>query len=247
MVNLLLHDGDRYHCGEAVRQYLPGFHFILPISTMKLIGMNLGDRSSPDFPIVGRNTYCIDNGPVAFEICGGFIRDRMPLPAGHSGEIELLIESATPGQIDCASTTVVKMHVPLQRIGHSRVAIEHIHSAPNGAAFWGYCYTVAPMIEKQIRIEGRFIPQDFSEKEIVTRPLRVAADGGARVLEDTTRLAFDDDFAWKRGDVTPRYEGGRCSGPDCSSMGRSSISRASIATGATGFLLSPCPPQCRPG
>tara|TARA_R110000782_G_scaffold117364_4_gene207782 strand:+ start:100772 stop:102802 length:2031 start_codon:yes stop_codon:yes gene_type:complete len=211
-----------------------GLHFFSPANIMKLVEVVRGAKTAPDALATGMNlARKIGKVPVVSGVCFGFIGNRMLEPRLR-GAIDMLVEGATPEQVDRVSTAFGMPMGPLQMIDLAGVdigwhrdpgRIESVRDALNAAGRWGqktgagfYDYDetrrpapspVAQAIIEEFRARAGIAPRDISDEEIVTRTLYVMVNEGAKILEEgIAQRASDIDVVWTQGYGWPRHTGG---------------------------------------
>src|SRR3546814_4048517 len=113
---------------------------------MKLIEVSRGAKTAPDVLVTGMDlARRIGKVPVVSGVCYGFIGNRMLTPR-LDGAIDMLVEGATPDQIDRVSVALGMPMGPLQMIDLAGVdigwhrdpsRIESVRDAINAAGRWG--------------------------------------------------------------------------------------------------------------
>jgi len=171
--------------------------------------------------------------PVVAGVCHGFIGNRM-LRARQSQAIQLVLEGATPEQVDRVHTEFGMPMGPFQMqdlagvdIGWHRDPnrIESLRDAlcaagrfgqKSGAGFYDYDEKRRPspspvtqeIIEKYAADHG-MKRRNISDEEIVERTLYPMINEGAKILEEgIAQRASDIDVVWVNGYGWPRYRGG---------------------------------------
>ncbi|MBP8671927.1 MAG: enoyl-CoA hydratase/isomerase family protein [Sphingobium sp.] len=215
-------------------QDVVGMHFFSPANVMKLLEVVRGDKTAPDVLVtamtLGRK---IGKVSVVSGVCDGFIGNRMLTPR-LDGAIDMLVEGATPGQVDRVSVELGMPMGPLQMIDLAGVdigwhrdptRIDSVRDALNAAGRWGqkagggfYDYDekrkqsaspVAQEIVEQFRAKAGITPRDISDEEIAVRTLYVMVNEGAKILEEgIAQRASDIDVVWFYGYGWPRHTGG---------------------------------------
>ena len=215
-------------------QDVVGMHFFSPANIMKLLEVVRGDKTAPDVlataMALGRR---IGKVPVVSGVCHGFIGNRMLTPR-LDGAIEMLVEGATPAQVDRVSVELGMPMGPLQMIDLAGVdigwhrdptRIESVRDALNAAGRWGqktgggfYDYdekrkpspsAAAQEIVEQFRAGAGVSAREISDEEIMVRTLYVMVNEGAKILEEgIAQRASDIDVVWLYGYGWPRHTGG---------------------------------------
>lgn len=215
-------------------QDVVGLHFFSPANIMKLVEVVRGDRTAPDVLATGMATARrIGKAPVVSGVCFGFIGNRM-LDPRLEGAMEMLLEGATPEQIDRVSVAFGMPMGPLQMIDLAGVdigwhrdpnRIESLRDALNAVGRWGqkagggfYDYDekrrplpspVATGIIDDYRAKAGVTPRAISDEEIMVRTMHVMVNEGARILsEGIAQRASDIDVVWIYGYGWPRHTGG---------------------------------------
>ena len=171
--------------------------------------------------------------PVVSGVCYGFIGNRMLIPR-QGNATELLLEGATPEQIDRVHTRFGMPMGPFQMvdlagadIGWHRdpQRIETIRDALCAQGRWGqktragfYDYdekrrpTPSPVVDaiiEQFRARAGITPRAISDEEIEVRTLYTVVNEGAKILEEgIAQRASDIDVVWIYGYGWPRHKGG---------------------------------------
>lgn len=215
-------------------QDVVGMHFFSPANIMKLLEVVRGDKTAPDVlataMALGRR---IGKVPVVSGVCHGFIGNRMLTPR-LDGAIEMLVEGATPAQVDRVSVELGMPMGPLQMIDLAGVdigwhrdptRIESVRDALNAVGRWGqktgggfYDYdekrkpspsAAAQEIVEQFRAGVGVSAREISDEEIMVRTLYVMVNEGAKILEEgIAQRASDIDVVWLYGYGWPRHTGG---------------------------------------
>ncbi|GAY24117.1 3-hydroxyacyl-CoA dehydrogenase NAD-binding domain-containing protein [Sphingobium fuliginis] len=211
-----------------------GLHFFSPANIMKLVEVVRGDKTAPDVLATGMATARkIGKVPVVSGVCFGFIGNRM-LDPRLEGAMEMLLEGATPDQIDRVSVAFGMPMGPLQMIDLAGVdigwhrdptRIESLRDALNALGRWGqkagggfYDYDekrhplpspVATGIIDDYRAKAGVTPRAISDEEIMVRTMHVMVNEGAKILsEGIAQRASDIDVVWIYGYGWPRHTGG---------------------------------------
>ena len=211
-----------------------GLHFFSPANVMKLLEVVRGAKTAPDTLLTAMAVARrIGKVPVVAGVCHGFIGNRM-LRARQTQAIQLLLEGATPEQVDRVHTEFGMPMGPFQMqdlagvdIGWHRDPnrIESLRDAlcaagrfgqKSGAGFYDYDEKRRPspspvtqeIIEKYAADHG-MKRRNISDEEIVERTLYPMINEGAKILEEgITQRASDIDVVWVNGYGWPRYRGG---------------------------------------
>jgi 3-hydroxyacyl-CoA dehydrogenase len=211
-----------------------GMHFFSPANIMKLLEVVRGDQTAPDVLLtamtVGKR---IRKVPVVAGVCHGFIGNRMLMPRQVEAT-KLLLEGATPGQVDRVHVEFGMPMGPFQMadlagvdIGWHRdpKRIENIRDAlcaidrwgqKKGAGFYDYDEkrrpTPSPVVQQIIEDFARkkgVERREISDQEIVERTLYTMVNEGAKILEEgIAQRASDIDVVWVYGYGWPVYRGG---------------------------------------
>ncbi len=211
-----------------------GLHFFSPANIMKLVEVVRGARTAPDVLATGMAiARRIGKVPVVSGVCHGFIGNRMLTPR-LDGAIDMLVEGATPQQVDLVSTDLGMPMGPLRMIDLAGVdigwhrdpeRIESVRDALNAAGRWGqktgagfYDYDekrrpapapAATAIIEEFRQRAGLTPRDISDEEIAVRTLYVMVNEGAKILEEgIAQRVSDIDVVWMHGYGWPRHTGG---------------------------------------
>jgi 3-hydroxyacyl-CoA dehydrogenase len=215
-------------------QDVVGLHFFSPANIMKLLEVVRGAKTAPDVLVTAMQlAKRIKKVAVVAGVCYGFIGNRMLIP--RQGEaIKLLLEGATPAQVDKVHTDFGMPMGPFQMadlagvdIGWHRDKdrIENIRDALCSLDRWGqkksagfYDYddkrrpatspVVQGIIEEFARKQG-VTRRDISDQEIVERTLYTMVNEGAKILDEgMAQRASDIDVVWIYGYGWPVYRGG---------------------------------------
>jgi 3-hydroxyacyl-CoA dehydrogenase len=211
-----------------------GLHFFSPANVMKLLEVVRGAKTAPDTLLTAMTiARRIRKVPVVAGVCHGFIGNRM-LRARQSQAIQLVLEGATPEQVDRVHTEFGMPMGPFQMqdlagvdIGWHRDPnrIESLRDAlcaagrlgqKSGAGFYDYDEkrraSPSPVVQRLIeefaadRDVGR---RNITDEEIVERTLYPMINEGAKILEEgIAQRASDVDVVWVYGYGWPRYRGG---------------------------------------
>lgn len=227
-------DIDEMAAATSRPQDVLGLHFFSPANIMKLVEVVRGARTAPDVLATGMAiARRIGKVPVVSRVCYGFIGNRMLSPR-LEGAIAMLVEGATPEQVDRVSTELGLPMGPLQMLDLAGVdigwhrdptRIESVRDALNAAGRWGqkakagfYDYddmrrlTPSPAAAEIIdafRAQVGVTPREISDEEIVARTFYVMVNEGAKILEENiAQRASDIDVVWNYGYGWPRWRGG---------------------------------------
>ncbi|KRB86744.1 3-hydroxyacyl-CoA dehydrogenase [Sphingomonas sp. Root710] len=211
-----------------------GLHFFSPANIMKLVEVVRGAKTAADVLATAMDlARRIGKQPVVSGVCYGFIGNRMLLPR-IDGAIDMLVEGATPQQVDRISVDLGMPMGPLQMMDlagldlgwHRDVSrIESVRDALCAAGRWGqktgcgiYDYDdkrrplpspAAQSIIDAFREKSGIVPRAISDEEITARTLYVMVNEGAKILEEgITQRASDIDVVWLNGYAWPRHTGG---------------------------------------
>ena len=211
-----------------------GLHFFSPANIMKLVEVVRGDRTAPDTLATGMEiARKIGKVPVVSGVCDGFIGNRMLAPR-LDGAIEMLVEGASPEQVDRISVEFGLPMGVLQMIDLAGVdigwhrdptRIESVRDALNAAGRWGqkagggfYDYddkrqpshsAAAQAIIEDFRAKAGITARSISDEEIMVRTIHVMVNEGAKILEEgIAQRASDIDVVWNHGYAWPRHRGG---------------------------------------
>lgn len=211
-----------------------GMHFFSPANVMKLLEVVRGAKTTPEALITAMNLgRKIGKVPVVAGVCYGFIGNRMLIPR-QSESVRLLLEGATPAQIDKVHTDFGMPMGPFQMadlagvdIGWHRdpTRIESIRDALCAQNRWGqktkagyYDYddkrkpslsSITQAIIEEFRAKAGITPRDISDEEITVRTLYTMVNEGALILEEgIAQRASDIDIVWLYGYGWPRWTGG---------------------------------------
>jgi 3-hydroxyacyl-CoA dehydrogenase len=211
-----------------------GMHFFSPANVMKLMEVVRGEKTAPDALLTAMQLgKKIRKVPVVAGVCHGFIGNRMLMPRQVEAT-KLLLEGATPGQIDKVHVDVGMPMGPFQMADLAGVDIGW-HRDPNridnlrdalcaierwgqkkGAGFYDYdekrrpspSPVVQDIIEKFAAEKG-VERREISDQEIVERTIYPMVNEGAKILEEgMAQRASDVDVVWVYGYGWPVYKGG---------------------------------------
>jgi 3-hydroxyacyl-CoA dehydrogenase len=212
-----------------------GMHFFSPANVMKLLEVVRGDKTADDvLATVMALGKKIGKVAVVAGVCDGFIGNRM-LSKRQGPATDLLMEGATPSQIDDALTEFGFPMGPFQMgdlagldIGwHRDTSLEPttIREAlckagrfgqKNGKGFYDYDEkrnrTPSPealAIIEDFRSRSNIAKRDVGSEEIIERTLYPMVNEGYRILEEgKAQRASDIDVVWIYGYGWPIYRGG---------------------------------------
>lgn len=211
-----------------------GLHFFSPANIMKLVEVVRGAKTATDALATGMDlARKIGKVPVVSGVCYGFIGNRMLTPR-LDGAIDMLLQGATPEQVDRVSTAFGMPMGPLQMIDLAGVdigwhrdptRIESVRDALNAVGRWGqkadggfYDYDEkrrsspspeALAIIADFRAKAGITPREISDEEIMVRTMYVMVNEGAKILEEgIAQRASDIDVVWLNGYGWPRHIGG---------------------------------------
>ena len=211
-----------------------GLHFFSPANVMRLLEIVRGVKTAPDTLLTAMAVARrIKKVPVVAGVCHGFIGNRM-LHARQTQAIELVLEGATPEQVDRLHTDFGMPMGPFQMqdlagldIGWHRdpSRIDSLRDAlcaagrfgqKSSAGFYDYDEKRRPTTSREVEQIIRTFAADqgierrsIFDQEIVERTLYPMVNEGAKILEDKiAQRASDIDVVWVYGYGWPRYRGG---------------------------------------
>lgn len=211
-----------------------GLHFFSPAHLMQLLEVVRGHRTSDDVLATALLVAkAIRKTAVVAGVCHGFIGNRMLWPR-QTEAIELLLEGATPEQVDQVHTAFGMPMGPFQMsdlagvdIGWHRDSsrIESLSDAlcaegrlgqKSGAGYYDYDDRRAPSpservatIVSEFRARSGRTPREISEGEILERTIYPMVNEGAKILaEGIAQRASDIDVVWTLGYGWPKHTGG---------------------------------------
>jgi 3-hydroxyacyl-CoA dehydrogenase len=211
-----------------------GLHFFSPANVMKLVEVVRGAKTAHEVLATGMDiARKIGKVPVVAGVCHGFIGNRMLAPR-QANALELLLEGATPAQIDKVHTAFGMPMGPFQMadlagvdIGWHRDPnkIETVREALCARGRWGqktkagfYDYddkrkaSPSPVVEEiltEFRQNAALTPRPIADEEILVRTLYTLVNEGAKILEEgIAQRASDIDVVWLYGYGWPRHTGG---------------------------------------
>ncbi|TSE08236.1 3-hydroxyacyl-CoA dehydrogenase [Mesorhizobium intechi] len=214
-----------------------GLHFFSPANVMKLLEIVRADKTAPDaLATVVDLARRIGKVAVVVGVCHGFVGNRMLAARGSESEA-LLLEGATPSQIDKAFTDFGWPMGPFQmgdlagldigwRNRKARGLTAVIADAlceqgrfgqKTGRGFYRYeagarAGVPDPEVEALIRgkaAERGITPRAINAEEIIERTLYPLVNEGAKILEEKIAArASDIDVVWANGYGFPIGKGG---------------------------------------
>ena len=227
-------DVDEIAASTSRPQDVVGLHFFSPANVMKLLEVVRGAKTAPDVLMTAMAlAKRIRKVAVVAGVCYGFIGNRMLMPRQVQAN-RLLLEGATPGQIDRVHVEFGMPMGPFQMadlagvdIGWHRdpSRVENVRDALCAADRWGqkkgagfYDYdekrrpspspVVAGIIDDFRAREG-VEPREISDQEIIERTLYTMVNEGALILEGGfAQRASDIDVVWVYGYGWPVWRGG---------------------------------------
>ncbi len=227
-------DVDEIAASTERPQDVVGLHFFSPANVMKLLEVVRGEKTATDVLVTAMQlAKKIKKVAVVAGVCHGFIGNRI-LQARQKQALELLLEGATPAQIDKVHTEFGMPMGPFQMadlagvdIGWHRdpSRIESIREAlcavgrlgqKTSAGFYDYDDrrrpSPSPVVQQLIdgfRAKRGVQKREISDQEIVERTLYTMVNEGAKILEEgMAQRASDIDVAWVYGYGWPIYRGG---------------------------------------
>ncbi|TIW41893.1 MAG: 3-hydroxyacyl-CoA dehydrogenase, partial [Mesorhizobium sp.] len=230
-------DVDEIAASTSRPQDVLGMHFFSPANVMKLLEIVRADRTAPDaLATVAELARRIGKVPVVVGVCHGFVGNRMLSARGAENEF-LLLEGATPGQVDKAFTDFGWPMGPFQmgdlagldigwrnRKARGQTAViadtlcEQGRFGQKTGRGW-YRYESGsrepvpdPEVEELIRAkaaEPGIARREIGADEIIERTLYPLVNEGARILEEGIAVrASDIDVVWANGYGFPIGKGG---------------------------------------
>jgi len=214
-----------------------GLHFFSPANVMKLLEIVRADKTAPDaLATVVDMARRIGKVAVVVGVCHGFVGNRMLTARGSESEA-LLLEGATPSQIDKAFTDFGWPMGPFQmgdlagldigwrnRKARGQTALvadtlceQGRFGQKTGRGFYLYEADARtpvpdPEVEALIRAkaaEKGIAPRAISAEEIIERTLYPMINEGAKILEEKIAArASDIDVVWVNGYGFPVGKGG---------------------------------------
>ena len=225
---------DEIAASTSRPQDVLGMHFFSPANVMKLLEVVRGEKTAPEVlataMALGKK---IGKVAVVAGVCHGFIGNRM-LSQRQIPAMQLLLEGATPAQIDTVHTDFGMPMGPFQMsdlagldIGWHRdpTKVETIRDAlcavgrfgqKNSKGFYDYdekrVHTPsgeALAIIEEFRATSNLPKREISDQEIVERTLYPMVNEGHLILEEgKAQRASDIDVVWIYGYGWPIYRGG---------------------------------------
>jgi 3-hydroxyacyl-CoA dehydrogenase len=226
-------DIDEIAAVTARPQDVIGLHFFSPAHIMKLLEVVRGRATAPDVLATAMGlARTLGKIAVVAGVCHGFIGNRMLIPRQQQADA-LLLEGATPGQIDEVHVDFGMPMGPFQMgdlagvdVGWHRdpSRIDTIRDALAAEGRWGqktqagyYDYDGrqpvpsprAAEIIAGFRDRAGLPHRAIDEDEIVARTLYVMVNEGAKILDEgMAQRASDIDVVWVHGYGWPVYRGG---------------------------------------
>ncbi|MCA0035047.1 3-hydroxyacyl-CoA dehydrogenase NAD-binding domain-containing protein [Mesorhizobium sp. B263B2A] len=230
-------DIDEIAASISRPQDVVGLHFFSPANVMKLLEVVRADKTAPDaLATVVDLARRIGKVAVVVGVCHGFVGNRMLAARGSESEA-LLLEGATPSQIDKAFTDFGWPMGPFQmgdlagldigwrnRKARGQTAViadtlceQGRFGQKTGRGF--YLYEAGarsgipdPEVEALIRdkaAERGIEPRAIGADEIIERTLYPLVNEGAKILEEgIAARASDIDVVWVNGYGFPIGKGG---------------------------------------
>ncbi|TPK91293.1 3-hydroxyacyl-CoA dehydrogenase [Mesorhizobium sp. B2-4-12] len=214
-----------------------GLHFFSPANVMKLLEIVRAEKTAPDALATSVDlARRIGKVAVVVGVCHGFVGNRMLAARGSESEA-LLLEGATPSQIDKAFTDFGWPMGPFQMgdlagldigwrnrkaRGQTAVIADTLcergrFGQKTGRGFYLYeagarAGVADPEVEALIRgkaAEQGIAPRAISAEEIIERTLYPLVNEGAKILEEgIAARASDIDVVWINGYGFPVGKGG---------------------------------------
>ncbi|TPL00879.1 3-hydroxyacyl-CoA dehydrogenase [Mesorhizobium sp. B2-4-14] len=214
-----------------------GLHFFSPANVMKLLEIVRAEKTAPDALATSVDlARRIGKVAVVVGVCHGFVGNRMLAARGSESEA-LLLEGATPSQIDKAFTDFGWPMGPFQMSdlagldigwrnrkarGQTAVIADTLceqgrFGQKTGRGFYLYeagarAGAADPEVEALIRgkaAEQGIAPHAISAEEIIERTLYPLVNEGAKILEEgIAARASDIDVVWVNGYGFPVGKGG---------------------------------------
>ncbi|TPK82276.1 3-hydroxyacyl-CoA dehydrogenase NAD-binding domain-containing protein [Mesorhizobium sp. B2-4-17] len=214
-----------------------GLHFFSPANVMKLLEIVRAEKTAPDALATSVDlARRIGKVAVVVGVCHGFVGNRMLAARGSESEA-LLLEGATPSQIDKAFTDFGWPMGPFQmgdlagldigwrnRKARGQTAViadtlceQGRFGQKTGRGFYLYeagarAGAADPEVEALIRgkaAEQGIAPRAISAEEIIERTLYPLVNEGAKILDEgIAARASDIDVVWVNGYGFPVGKGG---------------------------------------
>ncbi|TPM63759.1 3-hydroxyacyl-CoA dehydrogenase [Mesorhizobium sp. B2-2-4] len=230
-------DIDEIAASISRPQDVLGLHFFSPANVMKLLEIVRADKTAPDaLATVVDLARRIGKVAVVVGVCHGFVGNRMLAARGSESEA-LLLEGATPSQIDKAFTDFGWPMGPFQmgdlagldigwrnRKARGQTAViadmlceQGRFGQKTGRGFYLYengsrMPVRDPQVEALIRgkaAEKGIAPREISAEEIIERTHYPLINQGAKILEEgIAARASDIDVIWVNGYGFPIGKGG---------------------------------------
>ncbi|RAZ87237.1 3-hydroxyacyl-CoA dehydrogenase [Mesorhizobium hawassense] len=230
-------DVDEIAASTSRPQDLLGMHFFSPANVMKLLEIVRAEKTAPEvLATVTDLARRIGKVAVVVGVCHGFVGNRMLSARGSENEF-LLLEGATPGEVDKAFTDFGWPMGPFQmgdlagldigwrnRKARGQTAViadtlcEQGHFGQKTGRGW-YRYEAGarepvadPEVEALIRAkaaERGIARREIGAEEIIERTLYPLVNEGAKILEEgVAGRASDIDVVWVNGYGFPIGKGG---------------------------------------
>ncbi|MBZ9757602.1 enoyl-CoA hydratase/isomerase family protein [Mesorhizobium sp. ESP6-5] len=230
-------DIDEIAASTSRPQDVLGLHFFSPANVMKLLEIVRAEKTAPDaLATVIDLARRIGKVAVVVGVCHGFVGNRMLAARGSESEA-LLLEGATPSQIDKAFTDFGWPMGPFQmgdlagldigwrnRKARGLTAViadtlceQGRFGQKTGRGFYLYengsrTPVPDPEVEALIRdkaAEKGIVPRTIGADEIIERTLYPLVNEGAKILEEgIAARASDIDVVWVNGYGFPIGKGG---------------------------------------
>ena len=232
--NTSLLDIDQMAAATSRPADVLGLHFFSPANVMKLVEVIRGAKTAPDVLATGvKVAQTVGKVPVVSGVCYGFIGNRMLLQR-HENSLSLLLEGASPEQIDRVHTEFGMPMGPFQMVDLAGVDIgwhrdpARIESLQDAlcsvgrlgqkarAGYYDYddnrrpsSSPVVSRIIEDFRKRAGTSAQPISNEEIVVRTLFTMVNEAAKILEEKiAQRASDIDVVYVHGFGWPRHKGG---------------------------------------
>ncbi|RVD18366.1 3-hydroxyacyl-CoA dehydrogenase NAD-binding domain-containing protein, partial [Mesorhizobium sp. M4B.F.Ca.ET.017.02.2.1] len=230
-------DVDEIAASTSRPQDVLGMHFFSPANVMKLLEIVRADMTAPDaLATVAELARRIGKVPVVVGVCHGFVGNRMLSARGTENEA-LLLEGATPGQVDKAFIDFGWPMGPFQmgdlagldigwrnRKARGQIAViadtlcaQGRFGQKTGRGWYRYESgsrepVPDPEVEELIRAKAAELGiarREIGADEIIERTLYPLVSEGAKILEEgIAARASDIDVVWTNGYGFPIGKGG---------------------------------------
>ncbi|MCW5721779.1 MAG: enoyl-CoA hydratase/isomerase family protein [Devosia sp.] len=214
-----------------------GLHFFSPANVMKLVEVVRADKTDPAIlAAISELARRLDKVPVVVGVCHGFVGNRM-LEARSAGMMDLLLEGATPEQVDRAFTDFGWPMGPFQMQdlagldiswrkrksrGESLIIADDLCERgrlgqKTGKGYYRYEDGSRKPLSDDVVLDliasasqaRNIVRREISAEEIIERTHYPMINEGHRILgEAIVPRSSDIDIVWVYGYGFPQYKGG---------------------------------------